>query len=99
MPSLVIAVAPVLARVNDCVAEAPTATEPKLRLPGEICRCDCTPTPVSGTVNGSEVAELAIDTAPLKVPVSNGRKLTWIVQLAPAARVPPDAGHVPIATL
>jgi hypothetical protein len=95
----VIAAVPVFASVNDWVVDAPTATDPKLRLAGEIRRYDCTPTPASGTVSGSAVAELAIDTVPLRAPVFVGRKLTCRLQLAPAASVLPAAGQVPLATL
>jgi hypothetical protein len=38
VPTAVIAVAPVFAKVKDCVADAPTATDPKLRLVGEIVK-------------------------------------------------------------
>jgi hypothetical protein len=93
------AAVPVLARVRDRVADAPTATDPKLRLPGDIPSDDCTPTPLNGTMRGSPVAEPAIESAPLNAPVSNGRKLTCTVQLAPAASVPPAVGHDPTTTL
>ena len=65
---LVMAAVPMLARVSDWFVDVPTVVGLKLRLAGETCRRASTAMPVSGTVRGSAVAELAMDKAPARVP-------------------------------
>ena len=87
-------VAPVLVRVSERMAGAPSAIEPKLRLLGEICRCDCAPMPVRGTINGRVEAEVATLSVPVRVPDWVGMKTTCTVQLVPGASVRPGIGQV-----
>jgi len=95
----VIAALPLLKRVRDRLAGALTAIDPKLRLVGVICMCDCSPTPVSATASGRVDAELAMDSVPAMVPDWVGAKPTCRVQLVPAASVSPGCGQVPAATV
>ena len=73
------------------------AIDPKLRPAGEICRCDCEPTPVSAAVNGKAVAEVATERVPVRVPDCVGAKVTCKTQFAPAASVLPGGGQEPLA--
>ncbi len=94
----VIGAVPVLARVSDWVLDAPTAIDPKLRLDGKICRWDWMAEPVSGTVSGSDAAELAMDRVPVRVPDWVGANVTCRAQEV-AAGIAAPAGQEPGATV
>jgi len=78
------AVMPVLLSV--VVSVFPTV--PKLRLAG--LNSTTVPVPVRLTVCGLPAALSAIDTAPVRVPLCVGLKVTLMVQLASAARLEPQ---------
>lgn len=73
---------PVLASVTVCVVVEPMSVAGKARLEGDR---DATAgvVPVSGTDCGLPLALSVIETAPLKLPLLCGVKVTLIMQLAP----------------
>src|SRR5579871_3554414 len=87
---------PVFERVRVRLAEEPTANGPKVRVLGAIWRWDWAPMPVSWTVSGRVVRELAKLRVPGRVPVVVGVKVTWAVQLVLGARVLVAVGQFPV---
>lgn len=75
---------PALVRVTVCVAVPPISVAGKVKLEGER---DATAgvVPVSATDCGLPLALSVMETAPLKLPLLCGVKVTLIVQLAPPA--------------
>jgi hypothetical protein len=68
-------------------------TEPTLRVPNATAVADsftCVPVPVRGIVYGLPAALSTMVTEPLKGPDVSGRKVTEIVQVAPAANEVPQ---------
>ena len=90
---------PEFERVSERLVWEPTAIGPKLRPVGDICRRDWMAVPLSATVSGAVVAELAMERVPVREPVWVGVKVIWAVQVAFAASVAPVDGHVPLATV
>jgi hypothetical protein len=95
----VTAVEPVLLSVSDRLPDEPTVMLPKASAPGVAVSVATTPLPVRGTVSGRAVALVATLSVPVAVPPALGVNVTVSMQLAPAARVDPTAGHVPSATV
>ena len=85
---------PPLVKTDDCVAlDVPTACPLKVRLAGLKVTLDelAIPVPVKPIVCGLPAALSVTAMLPFRVPVVVGVKVTLIVQLAPAASVPPRA--------
>ena len=79
----------VLVKVETCGLPVILSGLPKLRLEGDSVTIGPKPTPVSGTDCGLPSAFSVIVTAPLRVPVAVGVKVTAIMQLDPEAKSPP----------
>ena len=83
--------------VEDCEAlDEPTFTEPKERAVGAspTAGAGTTPDPVSCRLCGLSAALSTIWIAAVRLPVAAGVKATVKVQLAPAASVAGEIGHV-----
>ena len=78
-----------LLSVNESAAELPVSTLPKVRPFGVAASCGCTPMPVSATLSGSGVADVATESVPERVLACVGVKATVMSQEAPGARLPP----------
>jgi hypothetical protein len=68
----------------------PTACEGKVKEAGERLTTGAVPVPVSLTVWVAGLALSVMVTAPVRVPVAVGLKVTLRVQLAPAATLDPQ---------
>ena len=65
----------------------PTSCAGKVKEVGERLACGALPVPVSAIVSGSPWVLAFMVTAPVRVPIAVGVKVTLRVQLAPAARL------------
>jgi hypothetical protein len=86
---------PVLASEKIRLAEAPTVLFPNARLEGVTWRCDWAPVPVRFATSGKLVSDVAMLTAPVRVPGREGVKVICRVQLAVGASWDPAAGQLP----
>ena len=76
-------------------AEAPTVVLGKVRPTGVTCRCDWLPVPERFAMSGNDVREVAMLTAPVRMPVCDGVKVTCRVQLAEGWSCAPGTGQLP----
>ena len=82
---------PVLLKVTVMgVLVVPTGILPKFKLVGARFTAAITPVPVNAAFWGLPLALSVTDRVPVRVPVAIGLKLTLILQLAPAPKLPPQ---------
>lgn len=80
-----------MVRVTSCaVLGVPTAWLPKARLAAERVTAGPTPVPLRTTVCGPPAALSLMTKSPLVLPVTEGLKVTLMVQFAPAATLDPQ---------
>lgn len=91
MPAIVNGAVPVLHRLTICAPLVPpTIWPPKLRLAPPSATIGAMPVPVSDTICGLPAALSLMVTAPLRIPLSAGVKVTLTVQLAPIPTLVPQ---------
>ena len=82
---------PVLLKVTVMgVLVVPTGILPKFKLVGARFTAAITPVPVNAAFWGLPLALSVTDRVPARAPVLVGLKITLILQLVPASRLPPQ---------